>query len=444
MNKLQLVDFLTFSSFGSGANWVLPTVLFQQIPYFQEHLPEGLCISTYMNAAVNCGLVTFFTFLAFSTFVIPIENHRVVPFMLVTSVLGTFLSAFVFGITVNDVSIMLYFSCFIGGSVGCLSSVVMNPFMTQYKNEYITAARAGGSGMILICALVSLAQSPGSHPPRFPTRIFILLFAGILAIAPYSFYRIRKNELGMRNSEDNDSDESIRQTGSILQENFPNSSSHKDIALSAMTPRDTVETEQTLDQLESKLMESFHDMADVVLVRRDRLTPRERWLRFAIPHMIAVGWVSFNTWGMLSAFIPFAIKNSLPKGDTGNGSTSLALAIQLAGFCLVAGDLSTQYVKLSIPLCLIAFTAFAFTIYTAAMNSKAFESDAAGPIIVVAFALGRFFEAHVVTSTYRTIASKVPAEFRSDIARSVGIAEQLMTTLGTICSTVIISTTSSC
>jgi hypothetical protein len=443
MDRVQIVDFLTFSSFGSGANWVLPTVLFQQIPYFQEHLPEGLCISTYMNAAVNCGLITFFTFLAISTFVFPIENHRVVPFMLATSVLGTFLSAFVFGITIQGVSIMLYFSCFVGGSVGCLSSVVMNPFMTQYKNEYITAARAGGSGMILICALVSLVQSPGKHPPRFSPTVFILLFAGILAIAPYSFYRIRRNEIGMRNSEDNDGDESIRQTGSILQENVPSSSSPKDIALSNMSTRNA-DSDHTMDQLESKLMESFHDMADVILVRRDRLTPRERWLRFAAPHMIAVGWVSFNTWGMLSAFIPFAIKNSLPKGDSGNGSTSLALAIQLAGFCLVAGDLSTQYVKLSIPLCLIAFTAFAFTIYVAAMNSYAFESDAAGPIIVILFALGRFFEAHVVTSTYRTIASKVPAEFRSDIARCVGIAEQLMTTLGTICSTAIISSTSNC
>ena len=127
-----------------GANWVLPTVLFQQIPYFQEHNPEGLCISTYMNASVNCGLIVFFIFIFINEYIKHIDNSVVVPYLLATSVLGTFFSAFVYNVTSGNVSIMLYLCCMIGGSVGCLSSVVMNPYMTQFKNDMITAARMGG------------------------------------------------------------------------------------------------------------------------------------------------------------------------------------------------------------------------------------------------------------------------------------------------------------
>jgi hypothetical protein len=31
---------MLFGTLGLGANWVLPTALLQQIPWFSEHLPE--------------------------------------------------------------------------------------------------------------------------------------------------------------------------------------------------------------------------------------------------------------------------------------------------------------------------------------------------------------------------------------------------------------------
>lgn len=447
IDAVYALDFFCFACFGAGANWVLPTIMFQQIPYFQNNQPEELCISTYMNASVNCGLISFFTFLFVNKFVRHVDNVEVVPFLLTTTVLGTFFAAFVYPYTVDDLSLFIYLSCFIGGSVGCLSAVVMNPFMTQYKNDFITAARFGGSGSILLVALVSLVQQPGHEPPLFTPRVFILVFAFVLILSPLAYWRIKRDGIGIRTEEDHEAEESGGDSGVALAtmnggslssapDDVENSNNQADIG--------TMSTSGKLHEVEVQLMDTFHTVADVLLVRRDQLTEKEKWLRFAMPHMMAVGWVSFNTWGMLTAFIPFAMKHSLPDGNDSNGSVQLALAIQLAAVCLVAGDLSTKYVKLSIPICLTVFTVFAIITYAAATGARGFQYQASGPLLIVIFALGRFFEAHITTSTYRTVASKVPAEFRADVARAVGIAEQLMTTMGTICSTIIVSQTSSC
>jgi hypothetical protein len=422
---------------------VLPTIMFQQIPYFQNKQPEELCISTYMNASVNCGLLSFFIFLIINKFVHRIENVQVVPFLLATTVLGTFFAAFVYSETIDGLSMFIYFSCFIGGSVGCLASVVMNPFMTQYKNDFITAARFGGSGSILLVALVSLGQQPGHEPPNFTPRVFILVFAFLLLLSPIAYYRIRRDNVGARGPDDDTDTDDIIGSKEMALANLNDLPSSLEPEAAADTSKHVSFTGKIHD-IEVQLINTFHLMADVILVRRELLTEEERWLRFAMPHMMAVGWVSFNTWGMLTAFIPFAMKNSLSAGDDGNGSVQLALAIQMAAVCLVAGDLSTKYVKLSIPLCLLVFTVFAVVTYAAATGASGFQYEVSGPLLIIVFAMGRFFEAHITTSTYRTIATKVPEEFRSEIARAVGIAEQLMTTFGTVCSTIIVSQTSSC
>jgi hypothetical protein len=54
-SALWTYTFLLFALMGSGANWVLPSCLSQQIPVFERTLPEGLCIATFMNAATNAG-----------------------------------------------------------------------------------------------------------------------------------------------------------------------------------------------------------------------------------------------------------------------------------------------------------------------------------------------------------------------------------------------------
>lgn len=50
-------DFTIFMVMGAAPNWVFATALAQEIPFFEQTLPLGLCIATYMNAATNVGLI---------------------------------------------------------------------------------------------------------------------------------------------------------------------------------------------------------------------------------------------------------------------------------------------------------------------------------------------------------------------------------------------------
>jgi hypothetical protein len=153
-------NFALFMLMGAGANFVLPTALVQQVPYFEEHLPEGECIATYMNLFTSLGLLTMLLYLYINS-VWKVPYSLSVPGILVVSSATSFLAALTYHVTAGDVSVFLYLCCFIGGSVGALSSVIMNPFMTAYRNNNISAARAGSSGFVLLCALVATAQQVG-------------------------------------------------------------------------------------------------------------------------------------------------------------------------------------------------------------------------------------------------------------------------------------------
>jgi len=79
---LQYVkNFVLFMLMGSS----LGTVLAQEIPYFEEHLPEGLCIATFMNASTACGSLFTFVYLYMKHIGYTVPFNVSVPTLLVGS-----------------------------------------------------------------------------------------------------------------------------------------------------------------------------------------------------------------------------------------------------------------------------------------------------------------------------------------------------------------------
>ncbi|RYG65745.1 hypothetical protein EON64_11305 [archaeon] len=138
-----VMNYVLFMIMGAGANWVFPTALAQEIPYFENHNPEGLCIATYMNATTNFGLFAMAAYVYVHNYVQPIPYSYSVPCLLVLSSLGCFFSAMVYPVSAGGVSFMLYLCCALGGSIGALSSVIMNPFMTSFDNSYSSRRTRG-------------------------------------------------------------------------------------------------------------------------------------------------------------------------------------------------------------------------------------------------------------------------------------------------------------
>ena len=140
----------------------------------------------------------------------------------------------------------------------------------------------------------------------------------------------------------------------------------------------------------------------------------------------------------MTAFIPFAIDYATADGD---GSENLAIAYQVSAFTLFLGDLSTAVFKLPISYSIALFTICSFTVNSAAFstNKDNFNKPGVIGLIIFFFVLARFLEAHLLTSTFRVIATTFPPHLREECSKHVGLVDQTFTTMGTILSTSIIA-----
>ena len=108
------------------------------------------------------------------------------------------------------------------------------------------------------------------------------------------------------------------------------------------------------------------------------------------------------------------------------------------------GDLSTAFFKMRIYIGLTIFTSFCFTIYLASTNMSGFHTPSSPVIVIIIFSIERFIEAHLVTSTYRAIATEFDLKDRQPASRAVGMCDQASTTLGAVISTVLVTALYSC
>jgi len=458
---LLIRDFVLFMLMGSGANFVLPTALVQQIPYFEDALPEKECIATYMNLMTSMGLLTMLTYLYVNAYVWTVPYSLSVPSMLLTSAVTSFVVALTYNVTVDKVSLLLYVCCFVGGSVGALSSVIMNPFMTQFQNNYISAIRSGGSGFVLLCALIATSQDPGTSEQRFSSRIYLCIIGALLSTALPAYYFITRQQLGRRGTQPSDHELGNE---NMDVENVRHGAEPADATGSVnpilMTgPAASVQTFDAIDkvptgaevtqnnQMRRKSATSIvgYDLAPLLdnfissIISND-MHRQYPWLRRAVPYMLVVGWINFNTWGILSAMIPFSISNAYNS----NGSGKLGIALQVGAVLLVLGDLSTTLFQLKLLHGVLVFTIFCMVLYIAALNAPGFHSNASGPIVIILFAIVRFVESHLVTVSLRAIATDFPLVHRETASRTLGIANQICTTLGAVCSTIVVYFLFSC
>lgn len=458
--KVPSLDFLlTFGIFmimGAGVNWVFPTAMFQEIPYLEEHQPEGLCLATYMNLMVAMGYLVMGGYVFVDSYVKKIPFSIGMPLLLVLSCTGCYLAAAVYSITVDNVSLLLYFCCLIGGVVGALSSVIMNPFLTSYDNDFISATRGGGSAFNFLCAIVAFAQAPGSAY-RFSVSVYMTIFGTILILPIISYYAIIHYNLGLRDQVDNVSQNPCRNQVELIEcRSNPLVDDVKYVEDSAniihvdeiiklsenYTQKDLDEMNRNLEKLDGFghiVDESFQKMLASLLLR-DSWVKKYPFLPAILPYMLTVGWVNFNTWGILSSALPFTMAGV----SHGDGANALALAYELGAVSLICGDLSTTQFKIPFRYTVMLFTLGCSILYMMAFSLPHTQNSVASGFMITIFAFGRFLEAHMLTSTYRIIASTFPPVFRQNAAKAVGIMDQTSTTFGAIVSTIIISQIASC
>ena len=414
MDQWNIWNLALFSVMGMGANWVLPTALYQQVPWFSEHLPEELCIATYMNVAAACAACFAFMFFIITERGYHVPHSVSVPLLLMLSFIGSVYVALTYSYSIFGNSYYLYFGHFIGSFVGAFSAIIFNPFMAQFEAQYISAARGGGSMAILLSAVIAFIQSPGKNP-RFSPMIFILIFSVLFVFPIAAYQKIVKERIGTRRVNTAEG----RSLGSVS----------SDIDTGTMNPI----------LLNSEVKKEGSLAADLYI--KKAYYWKDPWFKFTLPYALSIGWVNFHTWGMLSAVVPFAMNYAAVNISE---FLLLALAYEIGAFALVLGDFSTLHCKLPFKVILPIFTAASFMIYFAALNVHDFHDTATGPCLVVCFSVGRFIEAHVLTTCFRTIANELPPGERDEGSRILGLFDQMSTVLGIVTSTVLITLLVNC
>ena len=134
----------------------------------------------------------------------------------------------------------------------------------------------------------------------------------------------------------------------------------------------------------------------------------------------------------------------MAAATTDGGAKYLAMAYQLGSIALILGDLSTIYFRIPFRLAVFVFTTFAFTLYVAASGAADFHTQATAPFLVVLFSLCRFLEAHLLTSSYRSIAVEVDVQYRETAARTVSLCDLIIQTMGAALSTAVVASTAHC
>ena len=393
----------------------------------------------------------------------------------------------------------------------------MNPFLTKYQNDFISASRSGGSFCIVLSAILAAIQGPGSLHPRFSTKYYMMIMGILLSFPIFAYMHIVRNDLGLREeiicSDGYDKDfknnekistatESSESTGSAgsscgnvryshIRSDSDPSDHFESYEEDSMNPKLDI---NNMNQSKNALLDSTVIRSDSFIESSDKMNGKyenirnpqdytgnnrtsisnisnnnnvnnnnncnslnrkdyidyiipssilksNRYLRDALPMCMIIGFVNMNTWGIVTALAPFAFQN---VSSAGEGSSMLGYAYETGAVCLMLGDLSTTACHIPSRYALILFTFFTSTIYISAMHLITVDSSIAAPLIVLFFALGRFFEAHLVTSAYRKIASDFHPLDRENAARAVGISDQLSTTLGSIMSSLLVARYAAC
>lgn len=171
----------------------------QELPYFQQHQPEGLCLASRLCLCANSGLVIAFAYYLYNRYVHVVSNLVAIPSLILFVSMTMILCSILYPVTIFDMSIPLYLCMFCAGCVGNLMYQVLYPFLVQYSEEYMIAARAGNDFTNAVIAFFALYQNPGSSSINISPSVFILSIALYLLVFPISaFFYIVNNGIGLK------------------------------------------------------------------------------------------------------------------------------------------------------------------------------------------------------------------------------------------------------
>ncbi|XP_069700255.1 solute carrier family 52, riboflavin transporter, member 3-A isoform X2 [Periplaneta americana] len=223
-NRKFLVDILAIL-FGISA-WISINGMFMQLPLMVQTQPEGWNLPSYLSVIIqiaNVGPVLY----SISQKLFPgrIKDCWIIYVILSFGTIALLLMGFFYHKTTDiggsEHSTALFILSFFGALVGCTSSVLFMPFMSNFREIYLISYFVGEGLSGFLPSVVGLIQGVGGNPvcvpsadnssvvvpytapPRFSTQAFFFFLFAMMTLSTVSFFLL--NNLRLCESERTDS-----------------------------------------------------------------------------------------------------------------------------------------------------------------------------------------------------------------------------------------------
>jgi hypothetical protein len=504
MSRPQRIEHVLFSLLGIGTNYMVPVGLFLQIPLMQRQQPEGIRLASSMNVAVNTPIAISFLYVLqrslscrakpaaadVATAPTAIVAHRslrqdsLIVLCLVANVGAALLAAAAWHVTMGGASICLFCACFLAGTVGCMSAVILMPWISRYSAALIPAVNTGGAAGMVVLALVDAMEAPGAATPNFGASAFFgicALLACVPLVAYGLIYRRRRRQQPPQLPPSSCASEETMMVAAAPAVQGRHSKRVGELALATMRPDattvGTAGVTPSAAQASATSDSSAPSMADatqmeVVVLEDTELGPegtrggragggvasgeeapttsttcstafsssRAQVAPRALWHYCSLNFiVNMVCWGLQPALIPLAVRHTtLGEGGASEGPTLQACTMASA-FCVTLGHFTTsRCVTYRLNALTFGYLCLTLIFLLAAFDVGDWSSAGAAAGVVLIVSASRFLDGFFTSLISLEIcAAHAPAGQylrKEHVLRVTGIAGSIGTLLGTLLS----------
>jgi len=278
-----------FMLFGCAPSTSLRSALWCEVTWFEASQPEGVAMGAWfalmeaLGAALVIGIMYMDTFIQMKRTWWTWGNMF---FALITC----FILALTWYITINGVSVFLYYGMAASMIIGEIRYTIMIPWFVRFFNpRMVSPFCAGGPLMTTIFCIMTLIQQPGGIQLFSPTVFFLVTMLMYLSSVVSGIYIVVK---GIQRREDEKLSENVVEPwqSSMALQYFPS-----------------------------------------------------KW-PLALPYASVFIWnLIWSSW-LMPVFLPYASDNTTPEGSTNSGENYLQWAMILSYAAKMVGSLASHYV----------------------------------------------------------------------------------------------------
>lgn len=398
MNDVALATL--FVVFASGPSWLAFDAISLQVPYFQQHLPEGLCLNAWLSISGNFATTFIFAYYAIDKIIkISVDLNAIAMSALAPTTV--IIAAFTYGIAIDKVSWPLLICTAVGAIIGWMQYQGAYPVLTRYNETYTIAARSASNILGVVLGAIVFYQDPGSDSMKFSPYVFLLGVGFYLLIFPSSAYLyIYLSGTGLKNDKGMDmNDIEYTEVGED----------------SNLLP--LVSAENDLTKSEAFTDTLGEEDSDVIYLAA------------------AICWMDFHNWGLLPSVLPFVFNRNFSGVE--EGSICFSYSLNLVSLMYVFGGLSTYLFRIPIPICLLVFSFCITLLYLSVFDGLIDWFEDRCWALVLLYCTCNLFTAHVNTSVFNIISLSKDENCRSENIKFVGITTSLAILIGSVISIII-------